>query len=313
VDQFSLPANPLQDFSATTAQEISTVQNNTCSGIQNGEQLNGGSGTISRSGNLITLNPGNDEIQLAGAQATISQSALQLCNNNLQATGTLQSVLLNGASDQIIVTTAWTLVNNGCTQAPAASGASAPGNLNTISPALSFENFSMSGLGGSNPIYSTYQSTGAYIDTGDTLKVEVIASLPSAPLQAPPGYPNFSSNYGCISYSVSLYDQAGTLLNVQRTEALAVNGGSTLCSGSPSSQVLDFSAAILNAQRGVDVQIQPADYDWFCQFWNQQNDLYGASSPYFQDYSNWCFSTSVYSGHEVNASIEVQVNGTEFF
>ena len=172
----------------------------------------------------------------------------------------------------------------------------------------------MSGQSGTNPVYSTKAQNGAYISTDNILKIEVLAQPGTAVLQSPSGqYSGFSTNYHCISYQVSVYDDTGTMIGSQTTKLLASDSTNSICTGSPSSQILDFSGSVQSPHGGVDVRVQPLAYDWYCELWYDNYNIYGFSSPYYSYYSYWCPSKAVYANHEVNASIQIQVNGTQFF
>lgn len=185
-----------------------------------------------------------------------------------------------------------------------------PTTSSTLSPALSFANFAMSGPGGKNPTYST----GDTIATDDTLKVQVQAMPGTALLESPSGqYSGFSANYHCISYQVSVYDSTGAMIGSQTTQLLAADTQNSICTGNPNTQILDFSGSVANGSHGLlNVEVQPLAYDWYCQLWYEQYDIYGVYSPYYQYYSYWCPSKAVYANHQVNASIQVEVDGTQF-
>jgi hypothetical protein len=115
-----------------------------------------------------------------------------------------------------------------------------------------------------------------------------------------------------VSYQVSIYDDSGTLIGSQETGMLQVSGTSE-CIGSSGSnyQDLDFSGSVINPHGGIDVRLQALSYDWYCQLWYDYLDE--GNYTYYSDYNYFCPSKAVYRLHTVDASIEVQTNGTQFF
>lgn len=178
-------------------------------------------------------------------------------------------------------------------------------------PAYQFAQFGVTGSGGLTPTYST-KSNGGYISTDNVLKVRVTAANGGL-LQAPSGYSGFSTNYSCVSFNVYIYDDSGTQIGSKTTQMLQVSGQPP-CLGSTGTdhQDLDFSGSVSNPHGGIEVRVTANQYDFYCKLWYQEYNLMGAFSPYYQYYSYWCPSKAVYMNHTVDASLQVQVNGTTF-
>lgn len=182
-----------------------------------------------------------------------------------------------------------------------------------LADALSFSNIAVTGAGGTNPTYSTYSASSAYIQTDNVLKVRVTVE-PGTSNLAISTYSGFSANYNCVSYQVSIYDDSGAMIGSQETGMLQVAGTSP-CIGSTGNnyQDLDFSGSVVNPHGGINVEVQALSYDWYCQLWYDYYNEYGIYSPYADYYSYWCPSKAVYKTHVVDSSIEVMTNGTQFF
>jgi hypothetical protein len=192
------------------------------------------------------------------------------------------------------------------------SGTSTSGSTTSSDPAaLSFANISMTGAGGTNPTYSTLKASGAYIQTDDTLKVRVLVEPGTSGLSIST-YSGFSANYNCVSYEVSIYDDSGALIGSQDTGMLQVTGSSECMNSSGTNyQDLDFSGSVTGPHGGLNVEVQALSYDWYCQLWYDYYDMYGSYSPYYSYYSYWCPSKAVYKTHTIDASIQVETNGTQ--
>jgi hypothetical protein len=124
IDVFPVSSDPTQNFSVSNVAESSFIQNNTCNGIYNGESTTQTVASMSSSSGQITMVNPNDSISISGTQATVPAADLQQCSSGIQATGILSQVVLDSFDDDVRVVSTWSLVNNGCTQNPSASGQS---------------------------------------------------------------------------------------------------------------------------------------------------------------------------------------------
>jgi hypothetical protein len=179
-------------------------------------------------------------------------------------------------------------------------------------PAENFS-FSITGQGGATPTYSTYANNGSYIDTDNLLQVTVTAGAAGEltfPSTSTTQYSAYTATYNCVTYTVSVYDSSGDLLQSQTTGTLAVTAGNEGCTSSSTSQTLDFSSVVISGTHsGVYVTVSVDQYDFYCQYWWSLYDAYGTASPWYADYSSFCPMREVYKTHTVNGSISVITNG----
>jgi hypothetical protein len=201
VDQFSVNVNPTQDFSVSNVQDIPAIENSTCSGLPNliqpAETFS--SGTSSDGHIDFSGASGSDDIFISGNQATTPASELVACENGTLATGTLQKVELDSVADQVRVTISWTLIKNGCTQAPSVTGMGAPANVVT-------DTYSVSSTISSSPFYFYVESdpgttTGSFNQWSYT---NANASFSAGGYLVQGFQIGASSNDGTSSWSVSL-------------------------------------------------------------------------------------------------------------
>ena len=165
--------------------------------------------------------------------------------------------------------------------------------------------FSVNGPGGVTPTYTTGSAT--LINTDNLLQVEVEAG--AAGESSVPGT-NFTGNYNCVSYTVSVYDQNGNLLQSQATGTLAVTPGTSgLCPSAQNSVTLNFSGVVSNGTHGgVSVGVVANQYDFYCQMWWAY--YYDGNEQFYDDYSYMCPMKGVFSAHTVTGTLKVQTNGT---
>ncbi len=156
--------------------------------------------------------------------------------------------------------------------------------------------FSVTGANGTAPTYTT----GA-INTDNILVVRINAG-PAGQLSVPGFYSNFTANYNCVSYNVTVGGRTVT------TQTLAPQGSnssytaSNQCPGAPSSQVINFSDRLSPGHGNMFVQVSNARYDFYCELYFQ-----GMLSG---QYNMYCPLRTVYQTHTVTGSLDIQVNGT---
>ncbi|MEK6704485.1 MAG: hypothetical protein AABZ06_01725 [Bdellovibrionota bacterium] len=153
-----------------------------------------------------------------------------------------------------------------------------------LNPPLTFS-FNIKGSGG----YTT-----PAIDTDNVLKVRIISG-PSEKISIP-GYSNFTANYGCVSYKITVAGRSTV------TSILSVSGFNGLCKESSDNQVIDFSNRLGQGHNSVEISVSEARYDFYCQ-------LYMAGWVW-GDMNMFCPLRTVYQNHTVTGSLEIQVNGT---
>ena len=158
-------------------------------------------------------------------------------------------------------------------------------------PAYSESFNRMTGVGGANPTYTTQA-----VQTDSILKVKITAG-PAGNLSLPGStYSNFTANYSCISFAVTVLGKTVT------TQTLAVNGGGPLCPGAPESQVIDFSSRLTANHPPVTVSVSGARYDFYCGLWYNGFVL--------GTYNMYCPLRTVYQNHTVSGMLDIQTNGT---
>lgn len=162
--------------------------------------------------------------------------------------------------------------------------------------------FSLLGKGGvasgTNTTVAPYVFTSQPVDTDNLLKVKVTAKA-GAPVSMGEGNSNFTANYACVEYKV-------TVLGVTRTTGMLRVPGSMLntpCAASPESAVLDFSDRLGAGHNTVNVKVTEVRYDFYCML------AYSGHYPQMNP-ANYCPTYSVYHTHTVNGSLAIQVNGT---
>jgi hypothetical protein len=232
-----------------------------------------------------------------------------------------------GAATTAFQNTAGSSLNSsGTTVAPIPTPT--PTQSTALNPALSFEisnttaTNTLTGQGGTHPVYSTFQDSGQYLSTDNLLKVQVSVQSggllsDSVAVTGSSAYSGFSATYDCASFEVDIYDNSGNHLGSQQTEMLQV-AGSQGClqypqANGPVSQILDFSGNIAEAPHGpLDVRVTALQYDFYCKLLYDYAQSIGISPLESSYYSFWCPSKIVYKTHTVSAGLEIEVNGTTF-
>ncbi len=155
-------------------------------------------------------------------------------------------------------------------------------------------------LNGPNGVYET---PAPGLQTDNLLQVRVTPM--SAGNINVPGY-GFSAPYKCVQLTVTVGDM------VQTTNMLAVDGGGPLCQGAPTSQILNFSAALLQGHGPIRVKVSEPYYDFY------YNLCLANPYSFLWPYGNYSSCQDpdlfrmrpIYQTHTMRAKIDVQVNGT---
>lgn len=156
--------------------------------------------------------------------------------------------------------------------------------------------FGVSGQLGPKPKYTTED-----LYTDSILKVKITAAPGS--LLADPQGSNFSAEYGCAQFTVTVNGRSVT------TQILKVEGSNSwLCANAPTSQTLDFSDR-LGGAGPVQVEVTNGKYDFYCQMhWDQRNK-YGYSEWDLAGWAAPCPLKSAFKNHMVNGQVAIQLNG----
>jgi hypothetical protein len=197
-----------------------------------------------------------------------------------------------------------------------------PTTTNNLGPALSFAQFGVTGpsaanLVSANPVWSSFTENHSYISTDNLLRVRVTTAaggLLQPPTSLGAGYSGFSTNYSCASYQVDIFDDTGTRIGSQSTGMLQVPGQEPcLNSTGSASQDLNFDSSVGGGPHGgVEVRVSALQYDFYCKLLYDYAAAYGLNPRSSTFYSFWCPSKAVFVSHTVDASIQVEVNGTQF-
>ena len=174
-----------------------------------------------------------------------------------------------------------------------------------FAPAMTFS-FSLTGKGGNAPIYTTPS-----FGTDNILRVRVTAGRADQLSLLPHSgytYSNYTADYTCISYTVTVAGQSIA------TKPLAVDGGGPMCPSASDSVVLDFSRRLGPGHGSVQVVVSDAKYDHYCTLWAacQAQPWTTACNYSFppQSYTMFCPLRTVYRTHTVTGSLDIQINGT---
>lgn len=163
------------------------------------------------------------------------------------------------------------------------------------------ETFTITGSLGTQPVASVE------VDTDNLLKVKITPGA-AGPLADPNQSSNFTANYGCVSYTI-------TVLGRTEHPTLRVGAGSPACPGAPESYTIDFSNRLSPGHNSVTVQVSNPRYDFYYLSCVPQPWLYGVS-PYqpFYYIESECRTKygmyNVYKNHTVTGTLEIQVNTT---
>lgn len=174
------------------------------------------------------------------------------------------------------------------------STGSSTGTATGTFPPFSY-NFSVTGAGGTNPVYT------AQVNTDNILRVDIAAG-PAGELSLGGGqYSNYTATYGCISYQLTVLGQTVV------TQTLSTSSGSYDydCPGAPNVQTIDFSGRLTPGHNVVSLQVEANGYDYYCQL---------CQNPYyfylFDGCMNYCPLYGVYRNHTVTGTLTVHVNGS---
>jgi hypothetical protein len=155
----------------------------------------------------------------------------------------------------------------------------------------------------------------------DTKLVVKINSETSGVISAPGVSSNFSAEYGCAQFQVTLQMKVnGVWQNRGSKVTSPLNvAGTAGCDGGVASQTIDFSAYMTPGHANVRIQVTSLKTDFYCILYKKcladymtywSNTCYWARQPNASLYA--CPLKTIYSTHNVNGSLEVQINGTSF-
>jgi hypothetical protein len=158
--------------------------------------------------------------------------------------------------------------------------------------------FQVTGSGGTAPSYTT----GA-INTDNLLVIKVNAG-PAGQLSVPGFYSNFTANYNCVAYNITVGGRTVTTQTLKVPNASQSWYAMDQCPGAPSSQIINFSDRASPGHGDMFVTVSNARYDFYCDLY-YQGMLSGTPSMY-------CPLRTAYMNHTLTGTIDVQVNGTIF-
>ena len=172
--------------------------------------------------------------------------------------------------------------------------------------------------------FSTYGSAPTTVTTAlhtDTKLIVKVNAEAAGVINAPGTPSNFAAEYHCVQFNVTLQVNVNgtwTTLGSQNTSSLNV-AGTAGCTGGVASQSIDFSAYMTPGHGDVRVQVTSLKTDFYCILYNKclaDAQTYYSYACYFARQPNAalyaCPVKTIYASHNVNGSLEVQVNGTSF-
>ncbi len=196
---------------------------------------------------------------------------------------------------------AYQAVPTGNPDVPVPTASSAPSPL--ISAATSFTptesfSFTVTGANGTTPSW-----TSPTVYTDSILKIQISAG--QAGQISANNYSNFTASYGCVEYTIGVYNSQGTIIGQSfSTGVLAVNGGDANCSGAATSWTQDLSQSVLTAGAGpVTIRILGTENDFDCLLYEQ-----GYSGLMGPDNTLYCPVRPTYQTHTVTGTVGVQTN-----
>jgi hypothetical protein len=183
-----------------------------------------------------------------------------------------------------------------------------------------------------NPDYAAYPfsfttygfkpTTASAVLKTDTKFIVKINAEASGVISIPGGESsNFSAEYHCAQFKVTLQSKVGGVwkdLGSKVTNNLNVAGTSG-CDGGVASQTIDFSAYMSPGHGDMRIQVTSLKTDFYCILYKKcmadwqtyySYACYWARQPNASLYA--CPLKTIYESHNVNGSVEVQVNGTTF-
>lgn len=148
----------------------------------------------------------------------------------------------------------------------------------------------------------------------DTLLLVKVNAMAATRNEGGPVYANFTANYKCATYRVTLQMDSGNGVysDFASVDTDRISVSSTAgCSGSVTSQTIDFSGYMVPGHGNFKIKVEALTSDFDCDR--------ALSYPYYPNPYSQILATcrtnpmrSIYQYHVVNAKIQAQVNGTVF-
>lgn len=145
-------------------------------------------------------------------------------------------------------------------------------------------------------------TTGA-INTDNLLVIKVNAG-PAGQISVPGLYSNFTANYNCVSYNITVGGRTVTTQTLKVPNATQSWYTVDQCPNAPSSQIINFSDRASPGHGDMFVTVSNARYDFYCELF-YQGLISGTANMY-------CPLRTAYQTHTLTGTIDVQVNGTIF-
>lgn len=157
--------------------------------------------------------------------------------------------------------------------------------------------------------------------TTDNLLIVRIRAKAATRNQGVVQYTNFSAQYNCATFKVTLETQSGnawTQIAEEITTTLNPDGQAG-CSGGVSYQDVDFSPYLFPGHGQVRIKVQALQTDFYCNLYNKcvnfvnqyrywPSDCVWAAQANMSTYV--CPLKDVYQYHTVNGRLDLQTNGT---
>jgi hypothetical protein len=185
--------------------------------------------------------------------------------------------------------------------------------VNTLPPAIK-KSFSLTGSNTSYEVTTNSNSTlSVRLKAEDGAKMALTGS-------------NFTTNYSCASFDVSLLIQntvtgEWTESETVRSKTLQVDGQAP-CGNGVAYDDIDFSGSLSPGHGALKIKISAPRYDFLCKMYYACWQTYGAQYYAYgtacydlmsqASYQQVCPSKSVYSTHVVKGAFQIKIDGTSF-
>ncbi|RYZ72058.1 MAG: hypothetical protein EOP09_03765 [Proteobacteria bacterium] len=157
--------------------------------------------------------------------------------------------------------------------------------------------------------------------TTDNLLIVRIRAKAATKNQGIVQYTNFSAQYNCATFKVTMETQSGNswVQTAEETTTSLNSDGTTGCNGGKTYHDIDFSQYLFPGHGQVRIKVQALQSDFYC-------NLYQKCINYVNSYRYWpsdcvwaaqanmstyvCPLKDVYQYHTVNGRLDLQTNGT---
>ncbi len=128
---------------------------------------------------------------------------------------------------------------------------------------------------------------------------------------------NFAAMYGCVSYTIRVYDTNGIVNNTVTTPLIKVGAGSSACANADTKWEKNYSGLLTVGVGDLKVEVSKVKYDFYCTGC-QGMPWYYNPSTWYTTYnvqttcSLFCPAYPLAWQHQVNGTLVIGTNGTTF-